>query len=303
MLIAPLLVTLALKVRSLVGVDRAPTDLALVTAVGGLLALVGNPLFGRLSDRTTSRLGMRRPWMLGGLAGGCLGILVVATAPGIPVVLAGWCVAQLFFSALLVRARRRPARPGPRPAARHGLGCARGQRARRLGGRHVPRPALPRQPAGHVPGTVRDRRVLRAAVRGHPRRPATAARCDGRPCRCGSSPGTFYFHPRRNPDFAWAFASRFLFVSAFAFLTTYQAYYLIARIGSSRGRRSRTRSSSPPWSSRSSSSPPRSPVDGSRTGPAGARSSSPRPRRSTRVALVGDRAGRQLRRLPRRAWR
>jgi MFS family permease len=31
---------------------------------------------------------------------------------------------------------------------------------------------------------------------------------------------------------AWAFASRFLFVLAYAFLTTYQAYYLLDNIGS-----------------------------------------------------------------------
>ena len=35
-----------------------------------------------------------------------------------------------------------------------------------------------------------------------------------------------------SPDFAWAFASRFLFVLAYAFLTTYQAYYLLDKIGS-----------------------------------------------------------------------
>ena len=61
MLIAPLLVTLALKVRSLVGVDQAPGYLALVTGIGGLLALIGNPLFGRLSDRTSSGSGCGDP--------------------------------------------------------------------------------------------------------------------------------------------------------------------------------------------------------------------------------------------------
>jgi MFS family permease len=43
---------------------------------------------------------------------------------------------------------------------------------------------------------------------------------------------TFYVNPRTNPDFAWAFASRFMFVLAYAFLTTYQAYYLLKKIGS-----------------------------------------------------------------------
>src|SRR5438874_9162406 len=59
--LAPLLVTLALKVNSLVGIDRAPNSLALVTGIGALLAMVGNPFFGRMSDRTASPLGMRRP--------------------------------------------------------------------------------------------------------------------------------------------------------------------------------------------------------------------------------------------------
>jgi MFS family permease len=43
---------------------------------------------------------------------------------------------------------------------------------------------------------------------------------------------TFYVSPRKSPDFAWAFASRFMFVLAYAFLTTYQVYYLLDKIGS-----------------------------------------------------------------------
>ena len=39
--------------------------------------------------------------------------------------------------------------------------------------------------------------------------------------------GTFYVNPRQNPDFSWAFTSRFMFVMAYAFLVTYQAYYLL----------------------------------------------------------------------------
>ena len=54
-----------------------------------------------MSDRTTSRWGRRRPWMVLGLLGGSSGIAVVALAPNILVVLVGWCVAQVFFNALL----------------------------------------------------------------------------------------------------------------------------------------------------------------------------------------------------------
>ena len=99
--LAPLLVSLALKVNELVGIDAAPRNLALVTGVWSLLSIVANPLFGRLSDRTTSKMGMRRPWMVTGVAVGACGTLIVALAPNIATVLVGWCVCQVFFNATL----------------------------------------------------------------------------------------------------------------------------------------------------------------------------------------------------------
>jgi hypothetical protein len=45
--LAPLLVSLALKINSLVGIERAPNSLALVAGVGALLAMFANPFFGR----------------------------------------------------------------------------------------------------------------------------------------------------------------------------------------------------------------------------------------------------------------
>ena len=99
--LAPLLVSLSLKINALVGIEQAPNSLALVAGTGALLAMFVNPFFGKMSDRTSSRLGMRRPWMVIGLVGGSLGVLVVALAPNIAVVLVGWCIAQVFFNALL----------------------------------------------------------------------------------------------------------------------------------------------------------------------------------------------------------
>src|SRR6202521_1315240 len=99
--LAPILVTLPLRINSLVGSKQAPSNLALVAGTGALVSIFGNPFFGRMSDRTSSRLGMRRPWMVIGLVGGRIGILIVALAPSIPVVLAGWGIVQLFFNALL----------------------------------------------------------------------------------------------------------------------------------------------------------------------------------------------------------
>jgi len=117
--LAPALVSLALKVNSLVGTDRAPGSLSLVTGIGALVSLFGNPFFGRMSDRTSSRLGMRRPWMVIGLVGGSVGILVLATAPTIAVALVGWCIAQLFFNALL--AAMVAVLPDQVPVAQRGL--------------------------------------------------------------------------------------------------------------------------------------------------------------------------------------
>src|SRR3989442_13897991 len=99
--LAPILVTLPLRVNSLVGIQQAPKSLGLVAGIGALVSMFGNPFFGRMSDRTWSRLGMRRPWLVIGLVGGILWILVVALAPNIPAGLVGWCLAPLFFTAML----------------------------------------------------------------------------------------------------------------------------------------------------------------------------------------------------------
>jgi hypothetical protein len=50
--LAPLLVSLSLKVNALVGTDRGPNNLSLVAGAGALLAMFANPFFGRMSDRT-----------------------------------------------------------------------------------------------------------------------------------------------------------------------------------------------------------------------------------------------------------
>ena len=230
-LIAPLLVTLALKVNSLVGTERAPNSLSLIAGVGSLVAMVGNPLFGRLSDRTTSRFGMRRPWMLIGLAGGSVGILVVALAPTVWVVLVGWCLAQLFFNAHAGRSRGGAARPGPGRAAREVAGVLGVCLPDRVGRWDLRGQGLHRQRARDVPGAVRDRRVLHRRCSSITRRPPARPRGQAA-LVAGAALGTYYVFPRRHPDFAWAFASRFMFLLAYAFLVTYQAYYLLEHLGS-----------------------------------------------------------------------
>jgi MFS family permease len=230
-LIAPLLVTLALKVNSLVGIDDAPRSLSLVTGVGALVAMFGNPLLGRLSDRTTSRFGMRRPWMAIGLVGGTLGVLLVAVAPNVPVVLAGWCLAQLFFNGLL--AAMVAVLPDHVPVTQRGLVsgvlgvCL---PVASVGGTYVVQLFSGNQLAMFLaPCAIGALLIAPFAARLDDRR---LARSDRPAWSLRELLSTFYVDPRRNTDFTWAFASRFLFVLAYAFLVTYQAYFLLERLGS-----------------------------------------------------------------------
>jgi len=229
--LAPALVTLALKVNALVGIDQAPRSLALVTGTGALVSMFGNPFFGRMSDRTSSQWGMRRPWMVVGLLGGSLGVLVVALAPNVAVVLVGWCIAQLLFNALL--AAMVAVLPDQVPVAQRGqvsgvlgvclpVAAVTGTFVVQLFTGH--QLAMFMAPCG-IGGffivlfavTLKDRRL------GDSVRPPWSLR---------EFLSTFYVNPRKSPDFAWAFASRFMFVLAYAFLATYQAYYLLDKIGS-----------------------------------------------------------------------
>jgi MFS family permease len=68
--------------------------LALVTGAGAAVSLVANPLFGAFSDRTTSRLGRRVPWVLFGAILGAVALIALAGAPNVAVMTILWCLVQ-----------------------------------------------------------------------------------------------------------------------------------------------------------------------------------------------------------------
>lgn len=230
--VAPLLVSLSLKVNSLVGIDRAPASLSLVAGTGALLALFANPFFGRLSDRTTSQLGRRRPWMVIGLMGGTFGIFVVAIAPNTVVLLVGWCIAQMFFNALL--AAMVAVLPDQIPISQRGqvsgiLGIC--LPIASVSGTFVVQLFTGNELAMFLaPCAIGGFFILLFVARLEDRRLVI------KPARSRSLRdfgSVFYVNPRAHPDFAWAFVSRFMLVLAYAFLTTYEAYYLLENLGSS----------------------------------------------------------------------
>lgn len=97
---APIQVLLA---RQMEGIAPLAKESALgwVTGVGALVALVANPVCGALSDRTTARLGRRRPWILAGAVGGASALAMLGRQTSVAGALAWWCVTQFALNALM----------------------------------------------------------------------------------------------------------------------------------------------------------------------------------------------------------
>ena len=227
--LTPAVVTLAVHVERIDPVGRVGS-LSLVLGVGSIFALLGNPFFGRLSDRTTSRLGMRRPWMVGGALVALAGLLVIASAGTIPAVLAGWIVTLLGANALLAAVTA--VLPDQVPVEQRGrVGGAMG-----IG---IPLSML----VGTVlvqlffgtvwmflaPGVVAllGAVVLSAVI--DDRRLDPARRPPAYTLR--EFAGSFWVSPRRHPDFGWAWISRFLVFLGIAAQMTYYVYYITDRFG------------------------------------------------------------------------
>ncbi len=80
---------------------QTANSLALVLTIGAIAALVGNPLAGALSDRTTSRFGRRRPWLLAGTLGAALGLAMLAGSSTVLSMALAWFVVQFFGNVLI----------------------------------------------------------------------------------------------------------------------------------------------------------------------------------------------------------
>jgi MFS family permease len=75
-------------------------SLALITTLAGLAALIAQPLVGVLSDRTRSRFGSRRPWILVGALIGTVAMLTAGLSGGIAVLTIGVCFVQFGYNML-----------------------------------------------------------------------------------------------------------------------------------------------------------------------------------------------------------
>jgi MFS family permease len=73
----------------------------IITGLGALASVLTNPLVGALSDRTTSALGRRLPWLLVGMSVMLISMLTLAFAPSVLILGFGTVLLQVAINAIL----------------------------------------------------------------------------------------------------------------------------------------------------------------------------------------------------------
>ena len=226
----PITAGLALKLQTLVAPDALVGTLALVTSLGAFSALFFDPLFGRLSDRTTSRFGRRRPWLVIGAAGMLPAMLLMAVAPNAVVLGVGWVLTQMLANAAVgahtaTLADQLPPRQRGKVSGAIGIvnqvGTLGAAYAASLLGANMLLFFL--VPAG-VGFILAMGYVLVLPDRQLPARP---------PREGGLllALTTFWVNPIKNPDFALAWWSRFLLVLANFMFTTFRLIWIQQEFG------------------------------------------------------------------------
>ncbi|MEU8231477.1 MFS transporter [Actinoplanes sp. NPDC048967] len=220
----PLQVLLPNQAQDLDGIDKT-TALGIITGAGALVAVLVGPIAGALSDATSARTGRRHTWIASGALLGCAGLALLSGQRTLIGLTLCWCVAQAGLNTL--QAGLSAIVPDRTPVRQRGLvsgwvgltqsiGVVLGVLLVTLvaGGYFligslvvltvVPFLLLTPDPA--VPAGAAPRLTLRALA------------------------AVFRFDPRANPDFAWAWATRFLVQLGNAMATLYLLYFLRDRV-------------------------------------------------------------------------
>ncbi len=213
------------------------SSLGLVVAAGALVALVASPLAGAFSDRTSSRLGRRRTWVLWPTLAAAAVLALMGGLTTIGGLTLGWALAQLTLNASYAAVTA--LLPDQVPVAQRGTVGAVVGAAQPLG------VILGSLIATLVPGdnTAPDGQRLRylvvvvvllTAVLFVARMPDPRLDRERIPAfHLGSFVRAFWVSPREHPDFAWVFVTRFLVILGTAFVTTYLLYFTRDVLGKS----------------------------------------------------------------------
>src|SRR5215471_7635368 len=228
----PITVLLPNQVQAIAGSAHKVAVLGWVTGIGAAVAMISNPVAGALSDRTTSRFGRRHPWTVCGALAGAAALVLLAGQSTIAGVIIAWCLAQAGLNAM--QASVTAGVPDHVPVAQRGLVSGwiglpqtvgvvlavvlvtvvvTGNAGYLLIAAVVLACALP------FPLTTPDPPLPRAA------RP---------PFAWGAFARSFWLSPRRYPDFAWAWLTRFAVNLGTAMALLYLLYFLRDRLHYSR---------------------------------------------------------------------
>jgi MFS family permease len=199
--------------------------LSWVTGAGAAVSIVANPLFGALSDRTVSRFGRRHPWTFCSAIAGAGAVALVGLQTSVLGVALCWMAVQLCLNAMT--ATLTAAVPDRVPTAQRGLVSAWASLPQVIGpliGIALVTVVI----AGISPGYAALAVILIALTM-----PFIFLTKDDplpREARPHWSLLTFlrgfWVSPRAYPDFAWAWACRFLVQLGNFMMTLYILYFL-----------------------------------------------------------------------------
>lgn len=229
----PASVTLALRI-SQIDPDGKTTSYSIAAGVGTLVALIANPLFGRLSDRTRSRFGRRRPWIVVGLAGTIVGAVIIGLSNSFPLLLLGWIIMQAFVNAaiaavLAIVPDRVPEKQQGIVGALSGTASSAAVLVGVFFVQWFPDSVIAQF---GLPVIVA---VLFSALLIVMFRDDAPAPADMPPFSVKEFFGSFYIDPRRSPDFAKFLAALFLIACGMGVISTYTVYLLQDRVSPPEG--------------------------------------------------------------------
>jgi MFS family permease len=224
-LLGPVTISMAIKVITVVGQENSTTAQGLILGIGAFAALIANPVFGRLSDQTTSRWGRRRPWMVGGSIVLALFLLLISLANSVPLLIIGWFGAQLganaaFAAYLATIADKVPPSQTAKISALGGVMQNVGILvATFVAGLFTERmiPLFMVPALCGVVGMVAYALILKDPQLHH-KAPSEGWK---------AWVHTFWVSPRKHPDFAWAWISRFLLVLGSFMFTTFRLNWML----------------------------------------------------------------------------
>lgn len=206
--------------------------LGYITGAGAAVAVVTAPLFGQWSDRTRSRWGRRRPFIVVGSLLGVPALATMALAPSVLVLGVGWVLTQLTWGTAFgnlqnSQADRLPEDQRGKVAGLTGFAqqiapvVGVGLASVLIGGH---RPLMTTNLLVFlVPGVLGLLFVLAFALFVH--EPDSRSLDLGEALSIRDIFRRMVFKPSEHPDFAWNWIGRFLFYVGLTFNTTFTTFY------------------------------------------------------------------------------